>query len=38
MNIDQDTERIIKELHRFKRKYRRKYVLMVILNFIQANL
>lgn len=35
--IDIDTERIIKELYRFKRRYRKKYVLMILLNFINAN-
>lgn len=33
--IDNDTERIIRELLRFRRGYRRKYVLMVIANFIK---
>ena len=34
-DIDTDTLRIIKELLRFRRLYRRKYLLMVIANFIK---
>ena len=37
-NIDEDTYRIIKELLRFRKRYRRKYVLQIILNFIEGHL
>lgn len=37
-NIDEDTHRIIKELLRFRRRYRRQYVMMIILEFIKGHL